>query len=272
MGGNNGEHGDAMEWPEEREKYLLEILLERVKRDPNGSPVFKVSDWADMSEQIFLKFAVRYGPKKVKGKYHRLKATYTKFSELITRTGVTWDASSGVVYADGEVWSEYFMRDKIFKTFKKKGCKLYPLLTLVFSNSGASEYLGVKASEGGEVPSGSKKRKFEGEMEAQPGMRRKKKISGNEKFDALVDVWSESMVARKEIYLAKAERYKGHSSEATLDEFSIDSCMSALNATPGVSKTCYLKALDRFVDANWRKIFLLMTEERRSDWLESLNE
>ena len=83
------------------------VLMERVKRDPNNSPVFKVSDWTDMSEQIFLKFAVRYGPEKVKGKYHQLRTTYTKFTELITRTGVTWDATSGVVYANDELWDEY---------------------------------------------------------------------------------------------------------------------------------------------------------------------
>ena len=72
-----------MEWTEDCEKYLLEILAERVKRDPLGAPIFKGIDWQGVDEQIFMKFARRYGYEKVKENYHRLRSIHTNFSELI---------------------------------------------------------------------------------------------------------------------------------------------------------------------------------------------
>ncbi|KAK1397201.1 hypothetical protein POM88_007064 [Heracleum sosnowskyi] len=131
-------HGDPIEWFEEAEKYFLEVLAERVKRDPNGAPIFKGIDWIEMDEVMFFKFVFRYGPEKLKGKYHRMCSTHTKFSELINNTGVTWTSTTGLVSADDVVWDAFFKRDKIFKTFKKKGCKNYSLLNLVFNSSTAS--------------------------------------------------------------------------------------------------------------------------------------
>ena len=45
--------GDAMDWPDDCEKFLLEILAERIKKDPNGAPVFKGTDWKEMDDEFF---------------------------------------------------------------------------------------------------------------------------------------------------------------------------------------------------------------------------
>ncbi|KAK1404581.1 hypothetical protein POM88_004186 [Heracleum sosnowskyi] len=91
-----------------------------------------------MDEVMFLKFGFRYGPDKLKGKYHRMHSTHTKFNELINNIGVTWSSTIGLVSADDSLWDVFFKRDKIFKNFKKKGCKNYSLLNLVFSSSTTS--------------------------------------------------------------------------------------------------------------------------------------
>ena len=196
---------------------------------------------------------------------------------------------------------DILQKDKIFKSFKKKGCKLYSLMGLVFSKSNASgsfhnastygphnsdeehriesEYLGGSEAglEGGEVgdcaESDGKKRKLDGDME-NPGMRRMKTSSG--KYDALFDAWSQSLMARKERDLAKAEQYKTDNTSEVKDsmpeEFSIDECMSVLEATPNVTTRSYNKALKHFHKHKWRKIFLLMSEVRRKAWLDELQE
>ena len=61
-----------------------------------------------MGEQIIMKFSIRYGPEKLKGKYHRMRSVHTKFSELINHIGVTWDATSRKVFANDTVWDDYF--------------------------------------------------------------------------------------------------------------------------------------------------------------------
>ncbi|KAK1375166.1 hypothetical protein POM88_031359 [Heracleum sosnowskyi] len=252
-----------------------------------------------MDEVMFLKFGFRYGPNKLKGKYHRMRSMHTKFNELINNTGVTWSSTTGLVSADDSLWDAFFKRDKIFKTFKKKGCKNYSLLNLVFSSSTASgvfrnasssvpqtpeeeqmieqEYLGgaeMGENEGVGGDSGgceSSKRGHLGKRtmdveDVTSNRRVKKKNSGSEKCDVLVEVWSQSLAARKEKDLAKAERYKSNSNEAASsvgEKYSIEECTNVLNSLPGVSSTSYNKALQFFVSLDWRKFFMSMTEERK---------
>ncbi|XP_074322842.1 uncharacterized protein LOC141659815 [Apium graveolens] len=253
-------HGELVEWTEETEKNFLEILAERVKRDPNGAPIFKTTDCSTTS----------------------------------------------MVNADENVWDAFFKRDKIFKTFKKKGCKIYPLLNIVFNSSTTTgafhnassaipqtseeeqaieqEYLGgfeglgdnvggFEACEGQSDVRG--KRNFEDlENEYIAGQRRAlKKKSASEKYDVLMQVWEQSMNAKKERDLAKLERYKSQNVEATSldsDEYSINKCMTALNNLSEVSTTSFNKALDFFTNPDWRKMFLLMNDDRKKGWFDDL--
>ena len=96
-----------MDWTEERERAFLEILLERVKQDVNGTPSFKPSDWVQMDNELYLRIGVRYGKVKVKAKYHRLRLLHSKFTELINHTGTTYDKETGMVSADDSVWADY---------------------------------------------------------------------------------------------------------------------------------------------------------------------
>ncbi|XP_074322880.1 uncharacterized protein LOC141659852 [Apium graveolens] len=251
-------HGEPVEWTKETEKNFLEILAERVKRDPNRAPIFKTIDWQEMDDKV--QTGIKYGPDKLKGKYHRMRSVHTKFGELINNTGVTWITTTGMVNADESVWDAFFKRDKIFKTFKKKGCKIYPLLNIIFFSSTATcafhnasstipqtseeeqaieqEYLGefeglgdnvggFEACEGQSDVRG--KRNFEDlENEYILGQRRAlKKKSASEKYDVLMQVWEQSMNAKKERDLAKVERYKSQKVEATRDsdEYSINKYM-----------------------------------------------
>nr|GEV61201.1 hypothetical protein [Tanacetum cinerariifolium] len=228
-----------------------------------------------MDEQIFLKFAIRYGPDKLKGKYHRLRSRHIKFGELIDNSDVKWDPLSGKVVADDTVWDKFCQRDKSFKAFKTKGCKLYPLLTEVF---GASTYAsrtseghrvesaGGEAGESEGTESGNIKRKSGGDM---LGMRRMKTSSGNDKAcesestesgnkNAFLDVWKQSMMAFTDAW-----------SQTMAGDYSIDECMAVLEATD-VSTTSYNKALTYFLEPDWRKMFLLMPKHRRKGWLDSM--
>nr|KAJ0190992.1 hypothetical protein LSAT_V11C800412780 [Lactuca sativa] len=182
----------------------------------------------------------RYGPKKLKGKYHHMRFVHTKFSELINHTSVTWDVASGKVFANDTVWDDYFRREKVFKTFKKKGCKIYPLLSLVFSSSTTSkrriedEYLDVGSVGESAFDGGSRKgkRKPEGDIEGLPGTRREKKKDTTNTF---------------------------------VEEYSIGDCLAILEVTTNVSSKSYNKALSLFLDINWRKMFLMISENRRKD-------
>nr|GEV88070.1 hypothetical protein [Tanacetum cinerariifolium] len=241
-----------------------------------------------MSEKIFLKFGLSYGQVKLKGKYNRLRIMHTKFSELISHTGVTWNSETGKVEAHGDVWGAFTQRDKFFTTFKNMGCKrkLYSLMDLVFSKSTVKDsfhnpsttgpqtseeeriiednYLG----EGTGTSSYTKRQKIDAEIEPLPGMRREKKNAGKESLNSL---WTESLVARKEVNLTKAKIVKAQSGKGA-EESTIDDCMILLDAIPDLSATSYNSALTRFLDAGWRRMFVLMPDARRKAWLETLKD
>ncbi|MED6192103.1 hypothetical protein PIB30_006929 [Stylosanthes scabra] len=92
--------------------------------------------------------------------------------------------------------------------------------------------------------------------------------------------WSESMSARTEsskakteVLKAKAERYKLQASQATsplYDPYSIDVCMELLDSMKDIPSKVYNKALEKFKDEDWRRMFVKMPSFRRKDWLVSL--
>lgn len=180
---------------------------------------------------------------------------------------------------------------------------MYSLLAVVFSSSTASgvfrnasssapqtseeeqfiekEYLSGGEFGGSEVGAetstkadGKGKHVSDVELEYLPGNRRmKKKNSGSDKYNAFMEAWSQSMNARKERDLAKAERYKSQSNNATSsasEKYTIEDCMDVLNNLPEISTTSYNKALQYFVSVDWRKFFLNMTKDRKLAWLHDL--
>ena len=46
--------------------------------------------------------------------------------------------------------------------------------------------------------------------------------------------------------------------------------MDALEAMENVSDVAYIKALEKFKDVDWRKMFMRMSNDRKRAWLNSL--
>ena len=61
-----------------------------------------------MDEELKLITGVRYGSDKLKGKYNRLRIKNRLFGDLITHTGVTFDASLNIVNAPEDVWQHFY--------------------------------------------------------------------------------------------------------------------------------------------------------------------
>lgn len=86
-------------------------------------------------------------------------------------------------------------------------------------------------------------------------------------------MWAASLDARKERDLALAEKYKAHCDKGNniqLEPYSIDECMDVLDKMENVSGATYNKALEKFKDPDWRRMFMRMPNERKKTWLEGL--
>ncbi|KAK8715096.1 hypothetical protein V6N13_042438 [Hibiscus sabdariffa] len=155
---------------------------------------------------------------------------------------------------DTKDWPKANEKNKEFKKFKKQGCEDYELLGEIFNTTTATEKLQQLSTEDSLSP--IEERRLEEEF-----------LSGSIHVD-LEGNSSEGEGSEKEAAKAKAERYK----LSILDPYSIGICMELLEKMEWVSSRSYNKAIAKFISAEWRQIFVGMSEARRKDWVDSLDE
>ena len=85
----------------------------------------------------------------------------------------------------------------------------------------------------------------------------------------------DALQAWAEASKAKAERYRARSVEATSSyvtsaDFTLSKCVTTLDEIDGISDDAYMKALEKFKDADWREMFMTMSTDRKKAWLARL--
>ncbi|CAH9088070.1 unnamed protein product [Cuscuta europaea] len=100
-----------------------------------------------MDSEMLIRGHYQYGSDRLRGKYNRLEIIHRQFSQLLAHTGVTYDSSRNVVYATEECWQKFYKLNMGFRTFKRKGCKNYPLMNLVFGQGSASGGLATPSTQ-----------------------------------------------------------------------------------------------------------------------------
>lgn len=116
-----------------------------------------------------------------------------------------------------------------------------------------------------------KKRKSIGSSSEQ--QRKEAKISTLEKLEATLSKETESTNVKTEASKAKVEGFKREASQATsllTDPYSIDACMEVLDSMEDISTRSYNNALVKFMNKDWRLMFIKMPSFRRKGWLASL--
>ena len=89
------------------------------------------------------------------------------------------------------------------------------------------------------------------------------------------DAFVEASKLKAEASLARVERYRAKSVEATSSavtssDYTIAKCVTELNEMENISDDSYTKAVDKFKDPDYREAFLTMTKERKKAWIDRL--
>ncbi|PON79857.1 hypothetical protein TorRG33x02_234760 [Trema orientale] len=90
--------------------------------------------------------------------------------------------------------------------------------------------------------------------------------------DALL-AWIEAAKVKTDACLAKVEKYKkSPSAEGTSQkkEFSLTKCVQIIEGMEGIDDDVYMKAAEKFMDSDWREIFVNMSTLRKRAWLDRL--
>ena len=101
------------------------------------------------------------------------------------------------------------------------------------------------------------------------------KKSKKPELQGLVDAWTQSLAVRMEVEKSRMDRHKATSSQSSMpttkEDATYEEAIDALNAVPGVDDISYNKALKRFVEYHWRRMFLAIPEERRKGWVDNID-
>ena len=71
----------------------------------NGT--FNSQTWKKILNEMNVGAKRNFNLKQLKQKFHRLRAKYCEFSDLLKHTGFVWDVESNMVHALEETWKNY---------------------------------------------------------------------------------------------------------------------------------------------------------------------
>ncbi|KAH7665683.1 Myb/SANT-like domain-containing protein [Dioscorea alata] len=289
---------DSKDWSLKNEYAFIKILHDKVKNNKLQTSTFKKPVWEEINRELCEVTREHYGVGKLKGKFNRLRKKHREFSTLLAHTSVSWDTVSNTVHAPDEVWQEFFMRNRSYKQFRKRGCDYYEILGEIFSSNTSS---GKSHHTSAQDPLTSEDQEIEEEFlntnqhvetwkenndetndaEVRIGIVRpfifdssidrpckSNKIAHNDKLDTSLDLLSSSVSARTE---APKHRIEKQNVQCCEDLYSIDACMDVLDSMEAVPNDLYIKVLKKFTDPDWRRMFIKMPHFRRKYWVENLD-
>ncbi|CAN1163060.1 L10-interacting MYB domain-containing protein [Linum perenne] len=132
------EIGGSLVWPTVRENFLLDTMLEEMKKGHLVSSSFSKTGWQRIINALKDKFNKLYTQKQLVNKYGVMKTKHSNFKKLLSHTGMGYNEVTGQVTADDEVWALAKAVNKGDGHFRKKGCPEYPKLCALFGDTSAT--------------------------------------------------------------------------------------------------------------------------------------
>ncbi|CAN1176169.1 hypothetical protein LINPERHAP2_LOCUS32388, partial [Linum perenne] len=92
-------------WPEAVESFLLDTMIEAKNNGYRVKTTFSKTGWLKIKNALKDKFNKDYKESQLFNKYGQFRITYNRFKALLSHTGMGYNASTGLVTADEEVWA-----------------------------------------------------------------------------------------------------------------------------------------------------------------------
>ncbi|KAK6124246.1 hypothetical protein DH2020_041998 [Rehmannia glutinosa] len=262
---------------------FLELMYIQFQEGQLLTSTFSDQTWKTIGKELFDRHNVN--APQLKGKACRLRILWRKFHNLITKkTGFGWDPLSGTMTAPEEYWTSWIAENPEEASLRKKGLPHYDLCTEMFSKSVAtgafarsSVFGPLDSDEEGDLdPTYKVTTQTEGiplgvgtptslDPLQQPSSlykasdKKAAKSTRSSRLDEAIDAWTS---VNKE----SVKRMKKKSNDV------VEDCMAALEAMEGLSEKKFFLAQDAFLKRTRRKMFLLMNEDKKRKWVESLGE
>ncbi|XP_011069629.1 uncharacterized protein LOC105155452 [Sesamum indicum] len=253
---------------------LIELMYEHYKKGHLISSTFSEQIWREIEIELSQRNKTQYTVAQLKGKANRLRMLWRKFYDLVyKRTGFGWDLTMCTVTASEDRWAEWIAVNPRQSGLKKKGLPHFDLCTEMFSSSVATGSNArscamppVSNNDNDEVdvsyPALDTGNPLSSGPEKIPTARRGVRRKGGQS-DRLkrVDKCIDAITAYNE---AKTRKL------ANISNDNIEDCMAALSKMEGLLRDLFFAVQDQFVLKVRHQIFLLMSDEDKRAWVETL--
>lgn len=117
------------------EKFAT-LLIEQINQGNRSNNVFSKKAWKIVRSEFNKQTGNDFDRKQLKNHLDVLRKRYTITKSLIDQPEFQWDESQDMVIADNEVWARCIKANPDAESIKIKGCPVFKLLCLVFSETG----------------------------------------------------------------------------------------------------------------------------------------
>ncbi|KAL2249897.1 L10-interacting MYB domain-containing protein-like [Sesamum indicum] len=271
---NPKSRADDAWWDMPQVSLLIELMYEHYKKGHLLASTFSEQIWREIGIELSQRNKTQYTVAQLKGKANRLRMLWRKFYDLVyKRTGFGWDPTTCTVTASEDRWAEWIAVNPRESGLKKKGLPHFDLCTEMFSSSVAtssharsSAMPPISNNDNDDVDVSYSAMDTGNPLSSGPeqiptATRGRQQKGGQSDRLKRVDKCIDAITACSE---AKTQRL------ANISNDNIENCMTVLSKMEGLPQHLFFAAQDQFVLKVRRQMFLLMSDEDKRAWVETL--
>ncbi|KAJ4964106.1 hypothetical protein NE237_024045 [Protea cynaroides] len=265
-------------WTTSLTKTLADLMVEQVLKGNRPNHSFGSKAWKNICDEFHRETGLKWNKEQLKNRYGAMRRQYVTVKLLLNHGDFSWDEATGTITAPDEVWDEYIKGNTDAEAIRNNGCQIYKQLCTVFSESGPNGnhhteldeqtpglLMDIPAAPAEESSSPSEDEDVDvsnipnkhGPLTPPSSGHRKRGRKGIDR------VMSEAILE-----MAAASRLRT-AAATSIDQFSINNCIKALDEIDGLEESIYFASLDLFDSPNARETFLSLRTDRRLTWLKA---
>ncbi|XP_010274349.1 PREDICTED: L10-interacting MYB domain-containing protein-like isoform X2 [Nelumbo nucifera] len=122
-------------WTPPMDRYLIDLLLDQVRRGNKIGHLFNKQAWTDMVGLFNDKFGPQYDEDVLKNQHNSLRKQYNDIVTLLGQSGFTWDERRQTVAANDYVWDDYLKAHPDSRLYKTKIVPYYNDLCIIYGHA-----------------------------------------------------------------------------------------------------------------------------------------
>ncbi|KAJ0029852.1 hypothetical protein Pint_12524 [Pistacia integerrima] len=121
-------------WTPPMDRYLIDLLLDQVRRGNKLGQTFISQAWSDMITSFNEKFLSHHDKDVLKNRYKHLRRLYNEIKNLLQHSGFSWDETRDMVTAEDHIWDAYIKMQEHpdARSYRVKTVPSYLKLCVIF--------------------------------------------------------------------------------------------------------------------------------------------